>query len=419
MQVINSFLSTLGRILAYIFIAIVVLLLFNKCDVKAEMLPDFDKMTLNETRYCTNLTGSDDITISCYSANYSTKGVVDKENINGECIKADIPYVSNRNFKTISNEKVTYFTFNIEDIKPKEIAPNINGIYVDRVYPGNWYAVDFYVTTFDETTTFKIPTNENQKYGGFTTYHYDSPYTVNSKGFYPSPIDTVIRNVYKAENIAYTHLFYLFRLPDPPASKTELASWITVPVATTNTRVTDVDLLGYRIQYVGDTGDALNFITDNSDYRQTDDETFIYFDSCSGENPTTPDTPMSPGLEEEKTGIEKFIDSILDGLKSLVVPKNLDFIYDFTDALENKLGFIGTVPAKIIKFGIELVNSVWKDKITFKLPRIKIMGYYFWPDAEINVNEGFNWVSGIKYMTNIACVCFCIIGLQRYHDKFF
>lgn len=415
-QVFNSFLSTLGRILAYLFIAIVIVLLFNKCDVHAEMLPDFDKMTLGEVNYCTRLGGTTAITIGCYSSAYSTVGHHDGVALDGECIKDEVEYVTISNFITIDNEKLTYFTVNVDEINPTEFTGTQT---IDRVYPGNWYAIDLYLTAWDNLTTFDVPTSEIQRYAGYTIYRYFAPYDIGPKSIQlQSKIDTSFRNLYLADSTAYTHLYIMFRLPEDVPSKTQLPNYITFPIKSSNNSVTSVSLLGYRVQYVGDTQNALTFVTDNHDHRYTDDSEFIYFDTCSGSNPANPDDPINPGVSDEPNLLDKFVSGIMDGLKRLIIPDNLDFIYNFVDVLENKLGFIGTIPAKMITFGIDLVKNTWNNKVMLKLPRVKIMGYYFWPDATIDLNQGFSWVEGIKYATDILCVIYCIYGINKHFHNF-
>lgn len=358
-SIVNSFASTIGRILAYVLIIVIVGILFSSCDVKAEMLPDFDSMSLGNVNICSRLTGSADITLSCYSSAYSIQATKYKTVVNGECVQAELGYAGNPYLLTLDNEKLTYFTFDVSSINPQETKP-VSPFKGDRVYPGDWYVIDFYVTAFDDYTTFNIPSNKIHQFGGYVQNRYDNPYRINSNSAYPSPIDTAFRNVYKSENKAYTHLFYLFRLQDPPFSTTQLANYITVPLSTTNLSLTNVSLLGYRVQYIGDTQNALNFVTDNHDHRYTDADEFIYFDSCSGENPASPSDPINPGVvdKDECNGnlLCNIQNGIINSLLSLFVPKEEDLkalAVKSTELAEN-FGFIG----ETVDFFYKLIQSI-------------------------------------------------------------
>ena len=52
--------------------------------------------------------------------------------------------------------------------------------------------------------------------------------------------------------------------------------------------------------------------------------------------------------------VYKMVELFLDMLKSLFIPEDMSFINDFMDTLSNKLGFIASVPLRIIQFILDL-----------------------------------------------------------------
>ena len=114
--------------------------------------------------------------------------------------------------------------------------------------------------------------------------------------------------------------------------------------------------------------------------------------------------------EAEKTrkGIWETIkdlpNAFLNMLKSLIIPENFDFINDFKDALENKLGFIASIPLQLINFLLNLTTASWQDVTSVSLPNIEIFGYNWWNGGEIDISEGIRMFSAVKYLTDVLCV---------------
>lgn len=120
--------------------------------------------------------------------------------------------------------------------------------------------------------------------------------------------------------------------------------------------------------------------------------------------------------------IGKFFDNlltgILNGIKSLFVPDDFSFIDDFKTTLENKLGFIASIPIQLLDYLLSLKNKALNpmNKITF--PKISIFGYYFWDDMEIDITKGLGWISSFKYLTDLGCVIIVVNTLRKWYVNF-
>lgn len=115
---------------------------------------------------------------------------------------------------------------------------------------------------------------------------------------------------------------------------------------------------------------------------------------------------------------KKIVDFMIDGLKSLFIPENTDFITDFVDSLEDKLGLIAEVPIAIIEFGLDLVNSSWESVTSISLPSIEIFGYNFWNAQEIDISQGLAIFQPYKYITDCICVLICCRTLVKWRENF-
>ena len=114
----------------------------------------------------------------------------------------------------------------------------------------------------------------------------------------------------------------------------------------------------------------------------------------------------------------KLIELLIDGLKKLVVPDDFDFINDFKEVLENKLGFIASVPIQLLDYVISLKDKVFTPMTTISFPKISIFGYYFWDDMEIDITQGLNWVAPFKYLTDLGCVIIMVNTLKKWYTNF-
>lgn len=118
------------------------------------------------------------------------------------------------------------------------------------------------------------------------------------------------------------------------------------------------------------------------------------------------------------TGIIELPSKILNLLKSLFIPDNFDFVNDFAATLENKLGFIAQVPISFITFLKDLATATWEEVTSITLPEIEVFGYKFWTSQEIDITLIMSKLSPYRYVTDIACVCICIVALKRHYDNF-
>ncbi len=115
----------------------------------------------------------------------------------------------------------------------------------------------------------------------------------------------------------------------------------------------------------------------------------------------------------------KLVELIINGLKSLFIPKNLDFLENFKDTMSQKLGFIASIPLQLIDFIIYLKDYAFSTPTSLTFPTISIFGYSFWSQMTIDITEGLSWVSAIKYVTDIICVILCVNTLRKFYNSFF
>lgn len=114
----------------------------------------------------------------------------------------------------------------------------------------------------------------------------------------------------------------------------------------------------------------------------------------------------------------KLVELIVNALKALFIPENMDFVTDFVDALESKLGFIASVPVAIIEFIMDLANATWTEFKSIQLPSISIFGYNFWNAQEIDLTEAINIFKPFKYVTDVICVVICAQTLNKWRERF-
>lgn len=110
--------------------------------------------------------------------------------------------------------------------------------------------------------------------------------------------------------------------------------------------------------------------------------------------------------------------AFLNMLKSLIIPDNFEFIYDFKDSLENKLGFIASVPMQFINYLLSLPNKVFTPITSISFPEIEVFGTKFWNGQDVDITEGLSWFNGIKYFGDILCVILMVNTLNKWWKKF-
>ena len=115
----------------------------------------------------------------------------------------------------------------------------------------------------------------------------------------------------------------------------------------------------------------------------------------------------------------KLVELIINGLKSLFIPDNFDFLENFKDTMSEKLGFIASIPLQLIDFIIDLKDYAFSTPTSLTFPTISILGYSFWNEMTIDITEGLSWVSAIKYVTDIICVVLCVNTLRKFYNSFF
>lgn len=115
---------------------------------------------------------------------------------------------------------------------------------------------------------------------------------------------------------------------------------------------------------------------------------------------------------------KKIFTLIIDGLKSLFIPDNLDFLNNFVDTLEDKLGFIAEVPVSIIEFCIDLVTTSYDSYTSITFPSISIFGYNFWNTTQLDLTEAINIFKPYKYVTDVICVVICAATLNKWRERF-
>ena len=115
----------------------------------------------------------------------------------------------------------------------------------------------------------------------------------------------------------------------------------------------------------------------------------------------------------------KLVELIINGLKSLFIPDNFDFLDNFKDTMSEKLGFIASIPLQLIDFIIDLKDYAFSTPTSLTFPTISIFGFSFWNQMTIDITEGLSWVSAIKYVTDIICVILCVNTLRKFYNSFF
>lgn len=157
---------------------------------------------------------------------------------------------------------------------------------------------------------------------------------------------------------------------------------------------------------------------------QTNEKLDELNDSINGESEDT--TSKSCGIICKLKGIftgiielpTKLVSLLIDALKSLIVPDDMDFINDFVESIENKLGFIAAIPVQIIEFGLDLATASWEDITSVSLPSISIFGYSFWNAQEVDISEGLAIFQTFRYVTDALCVVICAKGLIKLWENF-
>lgn len=133
-------------------------------------------------------------------------------------------------------------------------------------------------------------------------------------------------------------------------------------------------------------------------------------------------TSDNDDFESSKCGIvcklKKLPSKFLDGIKSIFIPDNFDFINDFVDSIESKLGFIASIPIQLIEFILNLSTATWEDVTSISFPSISIFGYNFWNSQEVDISTGINLFKPYRYITDVLCVILCCRTLLKWYERF-
>lgn len=124
------------------------------------------------------------------------------------------------------------------------------------------------------------------------------------------------------------------------------------------------------------------------------------------------------GFEAITNALTTLGNFIIDGLKSLFIPDDMSFIDGFLESLENKLGFIASVPIQILDFLLDLVNQDIENITSITMPAFSVLGYDLWESIDIDLTEILKILEPFKYITDIACVVLCSRYLMRLYENF-
>lgn len=171
----------------------------------------------------------------------------------------------------------------------------------------------------------------------------------------------------------------------------------------------------------GCTSVAINKIADNTDSLIKQNDIIIGQNKDRFEEQKKTNEKLDKA-EETRKGIWETIKSlpslIIDKLLGLFVPDDTDFIDNFVESIENKLGFIATIPIQFIDFLLGLANATWEEVTSINFPAISIFGYNFWNAQEIDLTEAINIFKPFKYVTDVIAVTLFCNTLLKWWQNF-
>lgn len=116
--------------------------------------------------------------------------------------------------------------------------------------------------------------------------------------------------------------------------------------------------------------------------------------------------------------IKELPTKFLEMLKSLFIPEDMSFLDNLKESLEEKLGFIASIPIQVLDYIISLPNKVFTPITSVSFPSISIFGVNFWSSEEIDISEGLKWFQAIKYFSDILCVTLVVNTLVKWYKSF-
>lgn len=367
-DIFRSFFRTLGRIIAYLFVGYLLMLLFGQLSAKANSLKIYlDSLTYN-----------------------SSNLLIDKY------------YSSGNGNRTIN------FGYLLDDIVYNKWLYNSFVICTDATYSSSYIPSSYssYMKNLSISKTNYSCSFSNSSYSGgkvvimnFMTY-----IGAESGGDFTGSFV-----VYQDQSASYQLIDFVVN-SNNFVNSVDYSSQTAINQNSQiiNQNTTIINQNNQQLQEQQETNDKLDDINDsiNSD---SDDTTS---GSCG----------IICKLKGIFTGIVelpvKLVNLLIDALKSLFIPEDTDFITNFVDSIESKLGFIAEVPVQIIKFGINLSSAGWEEVTSVSLPAISIFGYNFWSSQEVDISEGLKVFQTFRYITDCLCVIICARGLKKLWENF-
>lgn len=415
-QVFGSFFRTIGRIIAYLLFGALLGLIFQNSDVFAAE-SGYNNSTYNTYYYdCyLNLQGQCNATIDRTSL--TTTGFVNEDTSNGLKYGSGNynSYIGRWQMRVFSGSSYTYnagnsytfrFTFNFENTSSDFLNILKNYYTVSDIY-GN--------------TTSSI-TNSSMEYVDTYSYRWEQGSVPGRYLLYL----TFTPNT----NIKYVGFFITFKSFIPWFNDTLKGSTNNMlygPFTFTYLKITYEEgsnaLIENQTNVIQQQTDKINQSIENllQVFQQDSDKMEdIYLDDTENEDGTC--NGIICNLKKVVRSVINLpvtlINSIIDALKSLFIPADFDFINDFRDSIESKLGFIAEIPSAMIEFLFAIAASDWDEMDSIQFPEIEIFGYKFWNSQTIDLTEAINIFKPFKYVTDILCVIICINTMAKWRDKF-
>lgn len=368
-DIFRSFFRTLGRIIAYLFVGYLLMLLFGQINAKAAITDDM------------------------YFVNYAGY-------INGAYVYNKSQYINNQPFSIPPNSGMAV-TFDITFQSDKDLVGQNYILQVDTCseisnYAGgsspDYFTGDF---VFGGHLSHKV-----QDLGSCQIKGYDAFLITDYYSF--SILDLTVNS----EEGGYAG-----------NGKVGSSGGVYSPNYPISLQISNVSILDYDLSFI-------NGLEQNNSQQETNDKLDDINDSINSDSDDT--TSGSCGIICKLKGIftgivelpVKLVNLLIDALKSLFIPEDTDFITNFVESIESKLGFIAEVPVQIIEFGINLASAGWEEVTSVSLPAISIFGYNFWSSQEVDISEGLKVFQTFRYITDCLCVIICARGLKKLWENF-
>ena len=165
----------------------------------------------------------------------------------------------------------------------------------------------------------------------------------------------------------------------------------------------------------------VNSLRTNAGLEEIDRESRITYETIndSSQTSTTIIEKMSSFFNSTINWFSNWLTNLLNGLKSLFVPEDLTFLEEFSTVLNNKLGFIYTIPTRIIDFVVELSTTEWEPFTSVVFPEIEVFGFKFWNSQTVDLSEAISIFRPYRYITDVVCVVLCLRTLAKWRETIF